>query len=150
MHEPLTTPYDVVLKAGRDRSVRRRHPWLLAGSIERADPEAGSGAWVRVVSAAGEALGYGHYAPESRLRVRLLSFGKEPPADDLLAERIRAAVARREQEPTLDDTDAVRLVNAEGDGLPGLVVDRYADVVVLKLGSAGMAAPDSQFPPRQS
>ena len=139
MHEPLTTPYDVVLKAGRDRSVRRRHPWLLAGSIERADPEAGSGAWVRVVSAAGEALGYGHYAPESRLRVRLLSFGKEPPADDLLAERIRAAVARREQEPTLDDTDAVRLVNSEGDGLPGLVVDRYGDLVAVRITSAGMS-----------
>ena len=140
MGEDVTTTHDVVLKAGRDRSVRRRHPWLLAGSIESADPAVAAGAWVRVVSAEGEALGYGHYAPDSRLRVRLLAFGTEAPREDLLLERIRAAIGRRAAEPGLADSDAVRLVNAEGDGLPGLVVDRYADVVVLRITSAGMAA----------
>ena len=140
MIEDAMAPKDVVLKVGRDRSVRRRHPWLLAGSIDRADPEPGTGEQVRVLSADGETLGYGHYAPASRLRVRLISFGKEPPREDVLAERIGAAVAWRDGEPALSGTDACRLVNGEGDGLPGLFADRYGDVVVLRITSAGMAA----------
>jgi 23S rRNA (cytosine1962-C5)-methyltransferase len=144
MHaEPMSspdTPLDVVLAPGRDRSVRRRHPWLLAGAIERADPAAELGSLVRVVAAGGEPLGFGHYAPASQLRVRLLSFGKEPPPVDLIQQRVRAAVAWRACEPGLAETDALRLVNAEGDGLPGLVADRYGDLVVVRITSAGMAA----------
>jgi 23S rRNA (cytosine1962-C5)-methyltransferase len=132
---------EVVLKPGRDRSLRRRHPWLLAGSIERVEggrePEAG--AWVRVLASDGEPLGYGHFAPASRLRVRLLCFGKEPPPERWLEERIAAAVAQRSADPWLARTDAIRLVNAEGDGLPGLVVDRYGDVLVVRATAAGMA-----------
>jgi 23S rRNA (cytosine1962-C5)-methyltransferase len=95
---------------------------------------------VRVVSAEGEALGFGHYAPASQIRVRLLCFGKDAPDDGLLAERITHAVSRRSRDPLLDGTDALRLVNAEGDGLPGLTVDRYADTLVLRCSSAGMHA----------
>jgi len=134
-----TAPTDVVLHPGRDRSVRRRHPWLLAGAIARAEPAPAPGAWVRVVSADGETLGYGHFAPESRLRVRLLAFGKDAPDAALLDARIRQAVERRREDPALARTDAVRLVNAEGDGLPGLVADRYGDVVVVRLTAVGMA-----------
>jgi 23S rRNA (cytosine1962-C5)-methyltransferase len=133
-----TAVNDVVLHPGRDRSVRRRHPWLLAGAIARAEPAPAPGATVRVVAADGETLGYGHYAPGSRLRVRLLVFGKEAPDAELLDARIREAVARRRDDPTLARTDAVRLVNAEGDGLPGLVADRYGDVVVVRLTAVGM------------
>ena len=92
-----------------------------------------------MLSAEGEVLAYGHLSPESRIRVRLLCFGKELPAPGFLEERIEAAVARRSAVGLIGETDAVRLVNAEGDGLPGLIVDRYADLVVVKLGSAGMA-----------
>ncbi|MGH0028253.1 MAG: class I SAM-dependent rRNA methyltransferase [Myxococcota bacterium] len=138
MTEPKT-PADVVLKPGRDRSVRRRHPWLLAGSVERVEGEPAPGAFVRVLSADGETLGFGHFAPDSRLRVRLLSFGKEAPEEGVIGARIDAAVSRRREDPALASTDAVRLVNAEGDGLPGLIVDRYADVVVVRPGSVGMA-----------
>ncbi len=134
---------DVVLHRGRDRSVRRRHPWLLASAVARTDAGPGAadpGALCRVVSSEGEVLGFGHLSPRSNLRVRLVSFGKEPPAAGWLEGRVASAVARRANDPLLGDTDAVRLVNAEGDGLPGLVVDRYGEVVVAKLGSAGMAA----------
>ncbi len=131
---------EVVLHRGRDRSVRRRHPWLLASAVARVEGEAAPGALARVVSAEGEVLGFGHLSPHSKLRVRLVAFGKEPPPPGWLEERIAAAVARRAREPLLGETDALRLVNAEGDGLPGLVVDRYGDVVVAKLGAAGMAA----------
>jgi hypothetical protein len=132
---------DVVLLPDRERSPRRRHPWILSGAVARV-LEAGSdsaGAWARVVSAEGETLGYGHYSPCSQIRVRILVFGKEPPSDELLCERVSQAVQRRARDPLVGETDALRLVNSEGDGLPGLVVDRYGDVVVMKLGSAGMS-----------
>jgi 23S rRNA (cytosine1962-C5)-methyltransferase len=70
----------------------------------------------------------------------MLSFGKDAPCDEGLEVAVERAVARRVDHPLLEGTDAVRLVNAEGDGLPGLVVDRYADTVVARLTSAGMEA----------
>ena len=129
---------DVVLTPGRDRSLRRRHPWLLSGSVARVEGPAAPGVLARVLSAEGETLGYGDLSPHSAIRVRCLHFGKDPLPEDWLCERITRAVERRAAHPLVADTDAVRLVNAEGDGLPGLVADRYADVVVVKLGSAGM------------
>jgi 23S rRNA (cytosine1962-C5)-methyltransferase len=129
---------DVVLHPGRDRSLRRRHPWLLSGAVARLAGDAMPGAFARVLSAEGEVLGFGHYSPHSTLRVRMLCFEKEAAEAGLLEARIAEALARRTANPLLRDTDALRLVNAEGDGLPGLLVDRYADVVVVKLTSAGM------------
>lgn len=131
--------HEVVLRPGRDRSVRRRHPWLLSGSVAREPGEAAHAALVRVCAAEGEVLGYGDYSPHSQLRVRLVSFGKEAPPADWLETRLSAALARRAADPLLAGTDGVRLVNAEGDGLPGLVVDRYADVCVLRAATAAMA-----------
>ena len=129
---------EIILKPTRDRSIRRRHPWILSGAIARVEGAETPGDWVQVRSAEGEILGYGLLSPGSALRVRLLTIGKEAPDDDLIAERIRLAVERRAANPLLGDTQAVRLVNAEGDGLPGLVVDRYADVVVVKMTAVGM------------
>lgn len=134
---------DVTLKPGRDRSVRRRHPWLLSGAIASVVRREGDatdevGAWTVVRSARGEVLGHGHYSPQSTIRVRLLDFGADDPGEAVLDRRIAEAVARRQGHPLLAGTDAVRLVNAEGDGLPGLVVDRYADVVVVRASTAGM------------
>ncbi len=131
---------DVVLEPGRERSVRRRHPWILSGAVARVEGAAEPGAWARVLSAEGEVLGFGHFSPASTLRVRMLALGKEAPAEDLLEARIAAALERRAANPLLRGTDALRLVNAEGDGLPGLVADRYRDVVVVRLTSAGMIA----------
>lgn len=131
---------DAVLRPGRERSVRRRHPWVLSGAVDRLTGAAEPGDVVRVLSASGEVLGRGHWSPASKLRIRMLGFGKDDLEEDWLSRRITAAVARRAEHPALADTDAVRLVNAEGDALPGLVVDRFGPVVVAKLLSAGMAA----------
>jgi len=131
---------DVVLLPGRDRSVRRRHPWVLSGAVARVAGAPEPGAWVRVVSAEGEPLACGHWSPHSQIRVRLVAFGKDAAGDELLAERVARAVARRAADPLLSDTDAVRLVNAEGDGLPGLVADRYGELVVVRFATAGMEA----------
>ena len=128
---------DVILHAGRDRAVRRRHPWVLSGAVARVDGAPAPGDAVRVLSAEGEVLGHGHFSPRSDLRVRLFAFGKEAPEDGWIARRVAAAVAFRAGQPLLAGTDAVRLVNAEGDGLPGLVVDRYGDVVVVRASAAG-------------
>jgi 23S rRNA (cytosine1962-C5)-methyltransferase len=128
---------DVVLRPDRDLSLHRRHPWVLSGAVARVDP-AEPGSFVRVLSAEGEVLGHGHLSPNSALRVRMVAFGKESPPADWLEQRIAAAVARRSGDPLLRDTDALRLVNAEGDGLPGLLADRYGDVLVVKLTAAGM------------
>ncbi|MDE0885005.1 MAG: class I SAM-dependent rRNA methyltransferase [Myxococcota bacterium] len=140
MDEPIRTMTDVIISSGRERSLRRQHPWLLSGAVASEPGEAHAGAWVRVVSKGGEVLGYGHYSPKSSIRVRLLAFGKEDPGEQLLEQRLEAALARRREHPLLRETDAMRLVNAEGDGLPGLVVDRLGDVVVLKFLTAGMHA----------
>ena len=129
---------DVVLHPGRDRSLRRRHPWVLSGAVASVQGDPEPGAFARVLAAEGEVLGFGHYSPHSALRVRMLGFEKELSEENLLEARITDAVARRTASPLLRDTDAVRLVNAEGDGLPGLVADRYADAVVVKLTTAGM------------
>ena len=113
---------DVVLQPGRDRSLRRRHPWVLSGAVARVEAgekPAAPGAFARVLSAEGEVLGFGHFSPHSMLRVRLLAFGQEPPPESWLEERIAAALASRAGHPLLRDTDALRLVNAEADGLPG-------------------------------
>jgi 23S rRNA (cytosine1962-C5)-methyltransferase len=114
----------------------------MSGSVAelRSEGEVGPGAWVRVTSSRGQVLGYGDFSPMSSIRVRMLAFGATEPPDELAAERIARAVARRQGDPLVGETDAVRLVNAEGDGLPGLIVDRYQDVVVVKLSSAGMVA----------
>ena len=101
----------VVLHAGRDRSVRRRHPWVLAGAVARVDGPAGSGAEVEVVSAEGERLGFGDLSPRSSLRVRMWWFGKELPPDDWLESRVTEALARRAGCPLLADGDARALGN---------------------------------------
>ncbi len=128
----------VILAPGRDRAVRRRHPWVMSGAVARVDGTPQPGELVAVISAEGEVLGHGDYAPGSQIRVRLLEFGKESAGEALIAARVAAALRVREALPSLRDTDALRLVNAEGDGLPGLVVDRYADVLVVRPSTPAM------------
>ncbi len=114
----------------------------MSGAVAqlRGEAEADPGTLARVISAKKEVVGYGDFSPASQIRVRMLSFGPDEPGPDWLTERIAASVARRSGDPLIGETDAMRLVNAEGDGLPGLSVDRYADVSVLRFSSAGMAA----------
>jgi 23S rRNA (cytosine1962-C5)-methyltransferase len=127
---------DVVLQPGRDRSLRRRHPWVLSGSVARVGGEPAPGAWVRVVSAEGEPLGFGHWSPQSQIRAVALVRQGGAGREEALRERIVAAVARRRADSAPADTDAVRLLNAEGDGCP-LIADRYGE-----LRWCGWPAPD--------
>lgn len=126
----------LVLKAGREKSLLRRHPWIFNGAIAqvRGDPHPGD--TVAVKSAEGAFLAWAAYSPKSQIAARVWSFRQDETVDaGLIGRRLDAALAYRQRLHI--DSDAQRLVYGEADGLPGVVVDRYADVLVLQLTSAG-------------
>jgi 23S rRNA (cytosine1962-C5)-methyltransferase len=122
------------LREGKERSLLRRHPWVFEGSVAKgkADP----GETVRVEAADGRLLAWGAYSPASSIRVRAWSFDEAERIDaPFFAGRLAAAAAIRTRLPIA--SDGVRLVHGEADGLPGLIVDRYADTLVAQFLSAG-------------
>jgi 23S rRNA (cytosine1962-C5)-methyltransferase len=112
----------------------------MSGSIESVEGEPEAGASVLVVDSRGRRLGWGDWDPDAQLRVRMCEIGdaKQPGSADWLRARLRGALEWRAGHALLRDTDALRLVHAEADGLPGLIVDRYADHLVVKPGTPGM------------
>jgi len=129
---------DIVLKRERERSLKRHHPWIFSGAIERVEGAATAGDTVRVRSADGEWLGVGAYNPQSNIRVRLWDWHAETAIDDdFFGQRVQAAAALRAALIAVDQGGAVRLVHGESDGLPGLIADRYGEVVVMQTTSAG-------------
>ena len=123
------------LREGKERSLLRHHPWVFQGSIERgkADP----GETVRVESAEGQFLCWGAFSPSSMIRVRAWTFDEAERVDHaFFKRRIARALALRSRLPIA--SDGVRLVHGEADGLPGLIVDRYGDVLSAQFLSAGM------------
>ena len=126
----------LVLRPGRDKSVRRHHPWIFSGSEARLDGKPAAGDTVLVTSGTGEVLGRAAYSPESRLRARMWTFDPDTVVDEaFIVNRIVAAATRRSGLASI--TDASRLVFSEADGVPGLIADRYGDSVVVQIGSAG-------------
>ncbi|MFN0186503.1 MAG: class I SAM-dependent rRNA methyltransferase [Aquabacterium sp.] len=132
-----STPPTVRLHPGKERSLMRHHPWVFAGSVARGGGD--SGATVRVETADGRFLAWAAYSPRSQIRLRAWSFDAAEPIDGAFFERrIAAAVAMRARLAIA--SDSMRLVHGEADGLPGLIVDRYADVLSVQLLSAGTEA----------
>jgi 23S rRNA (cytosine1962-C5)-methyltransferase len=126
----------VVLKAGRARALERRHPWVFSGAVARVEGEPGPGETVELRADDGRLLGRGAFSPRSQIAVRVWSFNPDEPVDrSLLRGRLERALELRESLGL--ETDAMRLVNAESDGLPGLVIDRYGDHLVCQLLSTG-------------
>ena len=129
MSDPFACGGEVRLKPGREVSLLRRHPWVYRGAL--AAPLPGGGAPLLVRSAAGAPLGVALPGGSGgSLALRMVAFGEEPWDAGTLAARLRAAAALRERLAL--DADAYRLVHAEGDGLPGLVVDRYGEFAVIQ------------------
>ena len=125
------------LKPGREKSLRHRHPWVFSGAIETVQGEPASGDTVSVVAADGTMLGRAAYSPSSQIRARVWSFDPRMPIDAaFFRQRIDRAVAARAAMQD-DRHSGCRLVHAESDGLPGVVADRYGEVVVVQLSSAG-------------
>jgi 23S rRNA (cytosine1962-C5)-methyltransferase len=120
----------IVLQPGRDGPVRhRRHPWIYSQAIAKAEEEAPPGSLLPVRASDGSLVGWGHYSAGSLIAVRMASFSADEPAADWIEQRLRAAWDLRARLGL--DTDAFRVANAEGDFLPGLVVDLYADTAVI-------------------
>ncbi|TLM62990.1 MAG: class I SAM-dependent rRNA methyltransferase [Deltaproteobacteria bacterium] len=129
----------LTLRRGHDRRVRGGHPWIFSNEIETVDGPGEAGSAVEVVAADGQRLGTGYYNPRSLIAARLLTRRAESidtPAFFLTA--LQQAMAYRRA--ACGDLDTLRLVHGEGDGLPGLVVDRYGDVLSVQLLTAGMDA----------
>ena len=126
----------LTLKRGKERVVANRHPWIFAGAIgaESGPPDTAIG---DLFDTGGIRLASGFYSPRSEIRLRALTFGDEELSAAVISSRLDAAIARRRSLLNAG-TNAVRLVNAEGDELSGLVIDLYNDVVVCEIANAGI------------
>lgn len=127
----------LILKSGREKSLKRRHPWVFAGAIARVEGNPASGDTVELSSADGEFLAVAAFSPESQIRVRVWDW--KPRDIDAAFFSQRIAQAARAREPLLcgNDTNSARLIHGESDGLPGVIADLFGDTVVVQLLSAG-------------
>ncbi len=128
----------VTLRRGRERPILNGHPWIFSGAVESISPEEPEpGSRCDVYSAEGEWLAAGYFNPESQIICRLVSRRQgEEWGPELLGERLEQAAAFRER-IIPPETDCLRIVNSEGDGLPGIIVDRYGKGLVVELTTAG-------------
>lgn len=128
----------VQLKKGRDKSFNRKHPWIFSGAIDNLKNVSQNGETVDIISADGKFLGYGSYSSHSQISVRVLSFNSVDKINkDFFQNKIESAVKFRKQIIDTETTNAYRIINAESDSLPGIVVDKYADYLVCQFLSAG-------------
>ncbi len=128
----------VILKPGREESLLRRHPWIFSGAVARMDDVAVTGETVAVHASDGRWLARGAWSPQSQIRLRIWSFDEEAEVNrDFFLHRMEKAVKVRTDLHLSSVTTAYRLVNAESDALPGLIVDRYGDFLVCQFLSAG-------------
>ena len=122
------------LREGKERSLLRRHPWVFDGAIAKGGGDAGE--TVRVESHDGQFLGWAAFSPSSKIRARVWSFDENERIDaSFFIARIDRAIRARDRFDV--QSDGVRLVHGESDGLPGVVVDRYADTLVAQFSSCG-------------
>ncbi len=124
----------IILRRGRDESLRRFHPWVFSGAVAQVQGSPAEGDIVAVYSAEGQFLATGHWQVGS-IAVRILSFDADPTAPGFWEDSLRRALAVRQ---SVGLSSCFRLVHGEGDGLPGLIIDWYDGVCVLQAHSVGM------------
>jgi 23S rRNA (cytosine1962-C5)-methyltransferase len=124
----------IELKPTREKSVLNQHPWIFSGAVKKM-PQADEGAIVEVQDSLKRYLGYGFFSKTSQITCRLFEFGRNPVVldEDYWVAKIRRAYEVRQKYVIHLETNAYRLIHAEGDFLPGLIVDVYKDVAVLQL-----------------
>ena len=129
----------IYLKKGKEESLKRFHPWVFSGAIQRMDENIEEGETVDVITHGGDFIGRGHYQIGS-IAVRILTFKDEEIGAEFWNERLSAALKMRQVIGIADnpDNNTYRLVHGEGDNLPGLVIDCYGDTAVMQAHSVGM------------
>lgn len=126
----------VKIVGGREKKLLHGYPWVQRGEISEVLNTPTPGALVQVVNFRGEPLGIGTYNPHSRFPVRILTVQKEPINQNFFAARLEKALQHRQR--TVQDTNAMRVLFSESDGVPGLIVDQYADYLVVQVRTLGM------------
>ena len=128
----------VVLKRGREKSLMRRHPWIFSGAIARVEGKPRRGETVDILAAEGAVLARGSYSPASQITVRVWTFDpQEDVSPEFFHGRLERAIDSRRALVADEGPHGVRLVNAESDMLPGIIVDRYADFIAVQFLTAG-------------
>lgn len=129
----------IILKSGKDEAVRRYHPWVFSGAIKKMSGEPNDGDIVEVFSNHDELLGIGHYQNGS-IAVRIFSFENILPDKNFWKTKIESAYNYRKAIGLTNNdlTNVYRLIFAEGDGLPGLIMDYYNGTVIMQAHSIGM------------
>jgi 23S rRNA (cytosine1962-C5)-methyltransferase len=127
----------ITLKRGKEKPVLRGHPWVFSGAVAKVEGEVSPGDVGEVYSKEGQFLGLGHINPRSQIILRLLTQKKEELGEKFFSERISRAVMLRGKW-LRGKTNAYRVINGEGDYLPGLIVDHYKEALVLQCLTAGM------------
>jgi 23S rRNA (cytosine1962-C5)-methyltransferase len=126
----------VKIVGGREKKLQHGYPWVQRGEISEVLGAPTPGALVRIVNFRNETLGIGTYNPQSRFPVRVLTTADEPIDRAFFEQRLERALRYRQR--VVQDTNAMRLVFSESDGLPGLIVDQYADYLVVQVRTLGM------------
>jgi 23S rRNA (cytosine1962-C5)-methyltransferase len=134
----------LIIKPGREKSLRRHHPWIFSGAIEREVEVSTSGQTLELLSSQGEFLAQAAYSPHSQIRARVWTYNQDEKVDvDFFRKRITTALTVRQKmglftpHPSADPLSACRLIHAESDEIPGLIVDRYANCLVTQFLTAG-------------
>jgi 23S rRNA (cytosine1962-C5)-methyltransferase len=127
----------VILNAGREKSLLRRHPWIFSGGIKHVDGNPASGSTVDLLSSDKQFLARASYSPTSQIRARVWTFEDEVVDKEFFRKRIRKAIDTRYSIFGASSIDSLRLIYAESDNIPGLIVDRYDNVLVMQCLTAG-------------
>ena len=129
----------LLLQEDREKSLLRRHPWVFSGAVERLEGSPASGDTIQLCDAQGGFLAWAAYNSQSQIVARVWSWQVSEKIDaDFFRRKITNALAARKDLKLDQHSNGMRLIHGESDGLPGLIVDQYADVLVLQLGSAGV------------
>ncbi|WP_249684885.1 class I SAM-dependent rRNA methyltransferase [Flavobacterium sp. CYK-55] len=134
---PMSFP-KVILKAGKEKSLLRRHPWVFSGAVYGVSREIEDGEMVEVVDAKNTRLGHGYFSDKGSIVVRLLTFGEEEFTANFWRQKLQAAWEMRHEILDFSQTNAFRVIHGEGDGIPGLIVDFYNQHWVLQAHSSGV------------
>ncbi len=128
----------VKLKSSRDKIIHNKHPWIFSGAVDSVSGNPSNGETVEILRSNGERIGWGSFSGDSQIRIRVLSFNPNEKIDkDFISKKILDAIEFRKQIINQQESNAYRIINAESDGLAGVIVDKYDDHLVCQFLSAG-------------